>query len=213
MSVRRTATVAATAALTVALSVAGPMSAQAGSTHHQARGHHATSAKSGATFIALTGGKTSLALDANTAAALTTNGVTVAPVSEAKATKAGISFPIQGGLINAKTLGGNITHSGGLVFTAGGKSLTIRDFEVSTSKKTLTAWVDEVGARIPVLNLNLGKAKVKATAKHLRVSGIQATLQKGAAQALNGFFATSLFSGGLPVGKVVVSASAKVLHR
>ena len=56
-------------------------------------------------------------------------------MSEAKAGKAGISFPIQGGLINAKTLAGNITHSGGLTFAAGGKSLTIRDFEVSTTQE------------------------------------------------------------------------------
>ena len=64
-----------------------------------------------------------------------------------------------------------------------------------------------------MLNLKLGKAKVKATAKSLTVKGIRATLQKGAAQALNGYFSTTLFTGGLPVGKVQVSASAKVLHR
>ncbi len=211
MSVLRTFAVAATAVV-VTVPIAGATAAQAGGTHH-ASAHHATADKGGAKYIVLTGGKTTLALDKKTAAALTSNGVTVAPVSEAKAGKAGISFPIQGGLINAKTLGGNITHSGGLVFTAGGKSLTIRDFTVSTTKKTLTAWVDEVGARIPVLNLKLGKAKVKATAKHLTVSNIHVTLQKGAAQALNGYFATSLVKGGLPVGKVTVSAAAKVLHR
>jgi len=212
MSVRRTATAAATAALAVALSVAGTSAAQAGATHQPAAAHHAAADK-GATYLALTGGKTTLALDKNTAAALTSNGVTVAPVAEAKAGKKGISFPIQGGLLNAKTLAGSITHSGGLVFTAGGKSLTIRDFEVTPSKKVLTAWVDEVGARIPVLNLKLGKAKIKATAKHLTVSGIRTTLQKGAAQALNGYFSTSLFTGGLAVGKVTVSASSVVLHR
>ncbi len=212
MSVLRTLAVTATAVV-VTIPIAGATAAQAGSTHHQARAHHAAAAKASTTYIALTGGKTRLTLDKNTAAALTANGVTVAPVSEAKANAAGISFPIQGGLINARTLAGKITHSGGLVFSAGGKSLTIRDFEVSTGKKTLTAWVDEVGARIPVLNLKLGKAKVKATARHLTVSNISATLQKGAAQALNGYFATTLFTGGLPVGKVLVSASSKVLHR
>jgi hypothetical protein len=210
MSVLRTLAVTATAVV-VTIPIAGATAAQAGSTHHQAR--PAAAAKAGPTYLVLTGGKTRLTLDKKTAAALTANGVTVAPVSEAKATAAGISFPIQGGLINARTLAGTITHSGGLVFTAGGKSLTIRDFKVSTGKKTLTAWVDEVGARIPVLNLKLGKAKVKATAKHLTVSNISATLQKGAAQALNGFFSTTLFTGGLPVGKVLVSASSKVLHR
>jgi hypothetical protein len=78
-----------------------------------------------------------------------------------------------------------------------------------TSQKSLTPWVDGVGARIPVLNLKLGNAKVKA--KTLTVKGIPATLQKCAAQALNGYFSTSLFKGGLPVGKVQVNASAKVL--
>ena len=211
MSVVRTLAVAATAAV-VTIPLAGATAAQAGSTHRPSTAHHATADKRGATYLVLTGGKTTLALDKKTAAALTSNGVAVAPVSEAKAGKAGISFPIQGGLINAKTLAGNITHSGGLTFAAGGKSLTIRDFEVSTTKKALTAWVDEAGARIPVLNLKLGKAKVKATAKHLMVTGIRATLQKGAAQALNGYFSTNLFTGGLAVGKVQVSASVKVLH-
>lgn len=202
----RTLVVAATA-VAVTLPFAGATAALAGSSHH-ASAHHR-----GATYVVLTGGATTLALDKKTAEVLTSNGVAVAPVSEAKAGKAGIAFPIQGGLINAKTLAGNITHSGGLSFTAGGKTLTIRDFEVSTGKKTLTAWVDEVGARIPVLNLKLGKAKVKATAKHLSVKNISATLQKGAAQALNGYFSTTLFKGGLAVGKVQVSASSKLLHR
>ncbi len=211
MSVVRTFAVAATAAV-VTIPLAGATAAQAGSTHRPSTAHHATADKRGATYLVLTGGRTTLALDKKTAGALSSNGVTVTPASEAKAGKAGISFPIQGGLINAKTLAGNITHSGGLTFAAGGKSLTIRDFEVSTTKKALTAWVDEAGARIPVLNLKLGKAKVKATAKHLMVTGIRATLQKGAAQALNGYFSTNLFTGGLAVGKVQVSASVKVLH-
>lgn len=210
MSVLRTLAIAATAVV-VTVPIAGATAAQAGTAHHQASAHHA--AKKGATYLALTGGATRLTLDKNTAAALADNSVSVAPVAEAKAGKKGISFPIQGGLLNAKTLSGSITHCGGLVFTAGGKSLTIRDFEVTPSKKTLTAWVDEVGARIPVLNLQLGKAKIKATSKHLTVSGIQTTLKKGAAQALDGYFSTQLFTGGLPVGKVLVSASAKVLHR
>jgi len=212
MSVLRTLAVTATAVV-VTIPIAGATAAHAGSTHHQARGHHAAAgAKASTPIIVLKSGTTRLTLDKGTAGALTANGVAVAPVSEAKASAAGISFPIQGGRINGKSLGGTITHSGGLKFTAGGKSLTIRDFTVSTTKGTLTAWVDEVGARIPVLNLKLGKAKVKLTAKHLTVSGIQATLQKGAAQALNGFFSTNLFKGGLPIGKVVVNASVTVLH-
>ena len=212
MSVRRTALAAAATALGVALSVASTSAAQAGSTHHTAAAH-ATSDRGGATYLALTGGKTRLSLNANTAAALTGAGVTVAPASEASAGSAGIAFPIQGGLINAKTLAGKITHSGGLTFTAGGKSLTIRDFTVNTSTKTLSAWVDELGARVAVLNVKLGKAKITATSKRLTITNIKTTLKQGVADALNGYFSTSLFSGGLPIGTVAVSAPIKVLHR
>lgn len=208
MSVRRTALAAAATALGVALSVAGTSAAQAGSTHHGA-----TAARAGATFIVPTGGKTTLALNAGTATALTGAGVTVAPASSATASSAGISFPIQGGYINAKTLGGKITHSGGLTFSAGGQSLTIRDFTVNTSKKILTAWVDELNTRVAVLDVNLAKAKVTATSKRLTITNVRTTLKQGVADALNGYFSTTLFTGGLKIGTVSVSAPIKVLHR
>jgi hypothetical protein len=210
MSVRRTALAAAATALGVALSVAGTSAAQAGSTHHSAAAH---SARAGATYLVPTGGKTTLALNAGTASALTGAGVTVAPASSATAGSAGISFPIRGGYINAKTLGGKITHSGGLTFSAGGKSLTIRDFTVNTSKKVLTAWVDELNTRVQVLNVNLAKAKVKVTSKRLTITNVRTTLQQGVADALNAYFSTTLFSGGLKIGTVSVSAPIKVLHR
>ena len=69
--------------------------------------------------------------------------------------------------------------------------MTIRDFEVSTTKKSLTAWVDEVGARIPVLNLKLhGRGQGHRQAPDGQ-EAVTATLQKGAAQALNGYFSAT----------------------
>jgi hypothetical protein len=64
-----------------------------------------------------------------------------------------------------------------------------------------------------VLDLRLGKAKVTATSKHVTITGIKVTLQQGVADALNGYFSTTLFSGGLPIGTVQVSAGIRVLHR
>ncbi|MGC4111299.1 MAG: HtaA domain-containing protein [Nocardioides sp.] len=174
-----------------------------GATHHASRGH--------ATYVVFKGGATALALNPTTAQALTDNGISVSTVGEAKSTKAGIAFPIQGGLIKAKTLGGSITHSGGLMFSAGGKDLTIRDFTINTKKKTLSAWVDQVGARITVLNLNLGHAKVKVTKKHTTVKGVRAVLAKGAASALNAYYSTTLFTGGLKIGTAMVSGKTKLL--
>ncbi len=162
--------------------------------------------------LALTGGVTMLKLDAGTGAALAANSIAVAPVSEAKVGSSGIEFPVQGGLVNPYTLAGTITHDGGLTFTAGGKSLTIRDFVVNVGGHRLTAWVDQVGARIPVLDLNLAKAKVSASSAKLGVSGVVATLDAVAAKALDGYFGTSLFTKGLTIGTVRVGATSRVLH-
>lgn len=207
MSARTTLALTTSAALAAAsLALTVPGSAVASHDAH-------SSARGGATYVALKGGSTTLRLNAATAQVLTDNGISVTPASEARVRKGGIAFPVQGGLLNAKTLAGRVTHSGGLTFTAGGKDLTIRDFTINTRKKQLSAYVDEAGARVPVLNLNLAKAKVKVTKKHLTVSHVRARLTAAAAGALNSYYSTDLFKGGLKIGTATLRASIKVLHR
>lgn len=205
MSVRPKLALAAGAALAAAVTLTASGSATASGDVHAAP-------RSSASYVVLKGGATTLSIDAGTAKVLTDNGISVAPASEARVKSTGIAFPIQGGLLNAKTLAGKVTHSGGLTFSAGGKDLTIRDFTINTAKKTLSAYVDQAGARIPVLDLNLAKAKVKVTAKHLTVSNVRAKLTSGAAAALNSYYGTSLFQGGLKIGTATISASSKILR-
>lgn len=205
MSVRSKLALTAGAALAAAVTLTASGTASAS-------GHVPTSDRAGATYVVLKGGKTTLSLDPGTAKVLSDNGISVAPASEARVTSTGIAFPVQGGLLNTKTLAGKVTHSGGLTFSAGGKDLTIRDFTINTAKKTLTAFVDQVGARVPVLDLNLNKAKVQVTKKHLTVSNVKARLTSAAAGALNSYYNTSLFKGGLKVGTATIHASSKILH-
>jgi hypothetical protein len=205
MSVRSKLALTASAALVAAATLTASGNATAS-------GPAPTSARAGATYVVLKGGATTLRLNPGTAKVLTDNGISVAPASEARVRSTGIAFPIQGGLLNSKTLAGKVKHSGGLTFSAGGKDLTIRDFTINTAKKTLSAYVDEAGARIPVLNLNLAKAKVKVTKKHLTVSNVKAKLTSGAASALNSYYSTSLFKGGLKIGTATMSASSKILR-
>ena len=204
MSVRSKLALTASAALVAAATLTASGNATASGP--------ATSARAGATYVVLKGGATTLRLNPGTAKVLTDNGISVAPASEARVRSTGIAFPIQGGLLNSKTLAGKVKHSGGLTFSAGGKDLTIRDFTINTAKKTLSAYVDEAGARIPVLNLNLAKAQVKVTKKHLTVSNVKAKLTSGAASALNSYYSTSLFKGGLKIGTATMSASSKILR-
>jgi hypothetical protein len=62
-----------------------------------------------------------------------------------------------------------------------------------------------------LLDLRLGKAKVRVTAKRTTLSNVKAVLSEGAASALNAYYATNLFSGGLKIGTATVSASSKIV--
>lgn len=163
--------------------------------------------------LVLTGGATTLALDPATAGVLTQNGVAVAPVGEAVADSSGISFPIEGGVLDPfLRSGGKINHDGGLTFTAGGKSLTIRDFVINTGTRQLTAFADEANARIPVLDLNVAAVRLAVKRDTVTLSGVKATLTGTAATALNGFFGTSLFTKGLSIGTVTVNAESTAVR-
>lgn len=203
MSTRSKLAVGASTALAAALTLtaAGGTAASASTAH-----------RSGASYVALKGGATSLRLDPGTAQVLSANGISVAPASEARVKGGAIAFPVQGGLLNATTLAGKVTHSGGLTFTAGGKDLTLRDFTINTKKGKLSGYADEAGMRLPVLNLNLHKAKVKAARTHLKVSNVKATLTAKAAAALDSYYGTSLFKGGLTIGTATIKASSQVVR-
>lgn len=63
---------------------------------------------------------------------------TVKPTS-LKGTKA--TFPVTGGSLDPTTGAGTVTHSGGLKFTAGKKSATVKALVIDTTKKSVTAKV------------------------------------------------------------------------
>ena len=77
---------------------------------------------------------------------------------------------------------------------------------IDTKKAVLTARAGN--ARLAILDLDLSKVKVTKKGKRLTVSGVSATLTKGAADALNGAFATDAFKHGLLIGTAVVQTRA-----
>lgn len=156
--------------------------------------------------LVLNAGTTSLAVASSTGKALAANGIKVSPASEARVTKRGISFPITGGTLNAKTLAGAINHAGGLTFSKGKTVLTVRGFTASTVTGHLSGYVDQLKTRIRILDLNLKSIKVFSSSKIVRVLGIKATLNKDAAAGLNAVFGTKLFKAGLPIGTARVDA-------
>ncbi len=158
--------------------------------------------------VAFTGGATSLALDPGTAQALTSLGITAAPSAPATANPDGsLAFPITGGKVNAKTLAGSITHSGGLTLTKGATAVTVTDFTIATAPEPkLTALLGT--SRFDLASLDLGAARTAISGRSVTVGPVAAKLTKGAADALNQAFATTAFTEGLVVGAATVSGIA-----
>ena len=160
--------------------------------------------------ISLSGGKTWLKLDKDTAAALSDAGVKVEATGAAIAPSAkhpAFAFPIVEGKVDKDPLGGKIVHSGGLSFSADSKSVVVKRFVIDLDRGVLTAEVAGAGQRIALLRLGAPES-AKVGAEMIVLRGVDAKLTAQAAKALNEAFDTDLFKGGLLIGEATVIAQA-----
>jgi len=201
--------------------------AACGSSSKSSSGTDITSKTGGATagssmaaeFLTLKGVSTSVDLDAGTLKVLTDNKVTPTPIAPATvAANGGVttaSFPISQGYVSVYPtttpdyVRGLLSHTGGLKFTAGGKSLDLTDFMVNPGDSTLTATVAG-GAAAPILDLDGSNLKISTDAQgNTKLDGTVAKLSQVGADALNKYFGVTIFSKGIPLGVVHIVATGK----
>lgn len=151
--------------------------------------------------VTLQSAATRVTLDSGTAGVLKQLGVSVAPEAPAVAGST-IQFPVTnaGGTISTKA---PITHSGGLVFSAGGKTLTVGDFTIDPVAGVLYAERTPVG-RLPLFNVDLSGAAVTTPGIQAVVSGAKLALTSEGAGALNSTFGVAAFTAGLAIGTAEV---------
>jgi len=167
-------------------------------------------------------GATSLSLDPNAAAALTSLGVTPGVIAPATANADGsLSFPITDPLPVALATG-QINHAGGISLTAGSAQVHLTDFNINLRSRTLSALVG--GSRVRILSLDFSGAKIRFRDGQLKVGPVTAALTQAAADALNSAFGVTAFTKGLVLGSATVGyrlwplsyatyrASARHLH-
>ncbi|HLZ68671.1 MAG TPA: hypothetical protein VKV26_02060 [Dehalococcoidia bacterium] len=175
-----------------------------------------TAAKPTATISTLSGVSTVVDLNPDTAKVLADNHVMVAPVGPATAAPSGgttaVSFPITGGHVSIYPqndlpfIRGSVSHSGGLTFSAGDKTLTATNFVVDPGASTLTATVG--GQQVQLLDLDGHDVKVTKDAQGMvHLDGTVAELSSAAASALNQTFGVSIFKQGIPIGVVHITAT------
>ena len=154
-------------------------------------------------------GETRLKIDRGTAAALSDAGVKVKAVGAAEGPTAKrpytFAFPIVGGKVDKRPLGGKIVHSGGLSFGADSEKVVVKRFAIDLDRGVLTAKVAGTGQRIALLRLGAPEG-AKVGSERIVLRGVDARLTAKAAKALNGAFDTKLFAGGLIIGEATVIA-------
>ena len=150
--------------------------------------------------------QTQLALDAGLGAALTSLGITPAPVGTAVAAGNGrLSFPVSAGGLAMENFAGTLEHSGGISLTKGATKVELTDFTIDTTKTApeLTALIG--GNRVAILTLDLSAANTDNTGA-ATVDNVVAKLTPGAATALNTAFGTTALKGGITFGTAYVTA-------
>ncbi len=158
--------------------------------------------------VTITGGSTTLVLSSQASAAVAASGFALSLASPAAPGNGGVAFPITTGSVDANTLAGSISHSGGLTFSKQRRVLTVRNFTIDTRTSTLTAGVDQLfGLRVPLATLDLSKATVTKSATTVTVAGVPATLTLVGAAALDLFSFSTAFAPGTPLGTATVRAT------
>ncbi len=159
--------------------------------------------------VRLSGGQTALTLDAGTAQALTGLGVSVSPAPGSTARADGsIVFPISGGRLSSRTFAGEISHTGGLVLSAGATAVTLRDFRIEIDgSPSLSA--DVGGQRVGIVDLDLADLRSSLSGRRVVLGGVRATLTQDAATALNQAFGTTALTAGLPLGVATVTGALR----
>jgi hypothetical protein len=166
----------------------------------------------------LAGQSTAVKLDPDTAKALASLNVSVAPTGSAKFDSATstVSFPITGGFAAIHSdlgykpgyITGTVLHeASGLKFSSGGKSIEVTDFVVDPGNSILTA---SSGGKsgIPLLFLDGKNVKVSMDGANVVLDGTVAKLTAPGAAALNSTFGVTAFKEGIPLGTVHLVASA-----
>jgi hypothetical protein len=173
--------------------------------------------------LTVTGVQTSVTLDPKLLPTLASLHVTPAPTGTGTLTMPGgaatLNFPITGGNVTVYKKGavspyvtGLIHHDGsGLSFTAGGKTLTVDNFDVNPGTSMLTAEVVQMNnARIPLFFLNGTDLVVTPPGADgiAKLDGTKVTLTATAADAINKYFGVTAFTTSIPIGIAHIQAKA-----
>jgi len=173
--------------------------------------------------VNLDGMRTTLTTDPGTTSALFGAGIIPLPMAPSSITPtsdaARYAFPITGGRVDAKTLAGRITHSGGILLAQrdgmGWKALSLGKFTIHITGAPYLSAVVNGGDRLAIADLDLGDAQIKKYTKggraYVSIKNVGVTLNATAMGAVNATFGTAL-PDNVKLGTANVLARVAMAH-
>jgi hypothetical protein len=165
------------------------------------------------TFGVTPGGDTTVTFSSDLLNALGSLGVQVQGVGGTQINNGSADFAITGGAANVDSVKVDILHSGGLALSAGGTTVDLTDFEITSlgDRPTLTGLVTLNGdliTRAPLFDLNLNQvsSSVIANQPALTLGNVGVNLSATAATTLNQAFGVNAFTTGFNIGSAEVEA-------
>lgn len=153
------------------------------------------------------GHRTDVNLSNEFVGALSSLGVTVAPLKGSRIVSQQARFPIPAAELDLASAKGEIIHTGGLRLSAGATVVELSLFIIDTTTpeaSVLTGLVKANGSvvgRIPLFNVQLPTLSLPLPASQkLTIPDAVLTLTEDAASALNTVFGVSAFEGGFSIG-------------
>jgi hypothetical protein len=176
--------------------------------------------------VRLDGVRTTLTTDPDTTTLLFSVGIIPLPIYPTPIVPtpdaAKYSFPVTGGMVDAKTLAGTIRHSGGLLLAKRNQdnswtALSLSSFTIRIdAEPDLTAIVGVGGPRLSIADLNLKNIVVKRYVRHgrafVRIWNVPVTLNKTATDAIEATFlgGADALPDNVPLG--TANVLARVAH-
>ncbi len=154
--------------------------------------------------VSVAGGTTTLRLSPTAGSVLSAVGVELRPIAPARQTDAGaVRLPIEPGRFSPASSGGKLRHTGGIEFTAAGRSLRATDLALAPDQGAVTAEVE--GRRVKLFAVR--GADPETTKDVLRYDELDARLGAGIADELEKQLGgRAPVPDGLPIGRLQVRA-------
>lgn len=147
-------------------------------------------------------GQTTVTMSPLIKALLAKTGITVSKVGPAKAHNGSVSMPMTGGSMTVPTMEGKMKASGGLRFRFGKRTLVIRGYMITHTRKGGTVSAIVHGKRITLARIV--NMKTKMTGQHGKMTG-ELHITSAWAHLINQLIGADVAKAGETIGKLTMA--------